>query len=157
MKEKPQDKYIRPYLVLEKFTPNEYVAGCAKGHTERMVGTIFFDYDKDHYFDQPEGRGTGNYLGGHIDMVAAGNFEITEQGRAEENGGLGYMFVGSGSFDYNQQTHIDNGTWSTYYDYLGSNFAPCLYAKIKIHYKTYTQETMFYYADDGSGVITTAS
>ena len=149
-------EYRRPFMIVEQFTPNEFVAGCVAGNAPRLSGLYCVDSNRNGYFNSGEDRNTGpNYLGSpHTDMVLAGHFEIIEQGRYEENGALGYMYVGQGSFDYDTNLHPEG---SSYYDYSGSNFVPLLYAKIKIHYQHYDHEAKIFFADDGSGIISTAS
>ncbi len=141
-------EYHRPFMVVEQFKPNEFVAGCVKGNGSRLTGLYCLDFNNDGDYDSGEDRNTGSdYLGHpHNEMVLNGNFTILEQGRYVENGGLGYMYVGSTNFNYNGS-----------YDYSGNDFVPLLYAKVSIQYQYYTHQVMIFYADDGTGTISNAS
>lgn len=153
--------YGKPLMVVQEFVPNEYVASCLmQSRTRYHGGTLFFDYNNNGFYDAGEGKGTGESYSGHTEMIDAGNFEIVERGRAMDGGGLGYLFVGSGSFDYNEYPHTQDGTWDSYYNYSGSNYIPAYYAILRIHYPHYTQENVKIYLaveDDGTGIITNAS
>lgn len=142
---------------MEQFTPNEFVAGCVVGNASRLTGLYCLDFNKDGYYNSGEDRNTGpNYLGSHADMVLAGNFKIVEQGRYQENGGLGYMYVGQGAFNFDPNNY-PGGPRASFFNYSGSNYVPLLYADIEIYYEHYVQREKIFYADDGSGVISTAS
>jgi len=69
-------------MVLEKFVPNEYVAGCVHPNVTEISGQMCFDLNGNGEFDwDPDERGYLSYpLGIYADSFYEGNFEIQEQG-----------------------------------------------------------------------------
>ena len=129
--------YGKPHMAMEKFVPNEFVAACL---LHSMIpynsGVLCFDKNNNEKFDPYEDAGTGTYYEGVLENAIT--FEVLYKGRkVNESGALAFYYVGSSSFDYNMQPHIDDGTASTYYNYLGSNFIKCYYAKLKVTISQY--------------------
>lgn len=145
-------------MFVEKFVPNEFVAGCLlQSRIMYHDGVVCYDKNNNGFYDNGEGDGVSGSYAGFPDEIEAGNFDVLERGRKTENGALGYLFVGAGSFDWNMYPHEQDGTYSSYYDYHGSNFIPCYYAKIVIHFPSYDYQTEILLGDDGSGSTTNAS
>ena len=158
MKKCDRRKYGKPQMVMEKFVPNEFVAGCLlQSRIMYHDGVVCFDKNHDGFYQGGEGDGVSSSYTGFVDEIAAGNFDVLGRERLIKDGAPGYLFVGSGSFDWNMYPHQLDGTVSTYYNYNGSNFIPCYQAKILVHC-TYSDEiTYMYLGDDGSGPTTNAS
>lgn len=163
MTTKHKKAYGKPLMMVQEFVPNEYVASCLlQSRTRYDSGTILFDVNGSRRYDQGDiARGTGSNYTGHADSIAAGHFEIIERGRAIEDGGLGYLYVGPGDFNYSHLNDSTDETWLNYYDYTGSNYIPAYYAMIRIYYNQYytTDPIKMYLAieDDGTSTITNAS
>ena len=94
-------KYHRPYLIIEPFHPNEYVAGCVSDGVREVSGQFCFDLNHDGMFDWgPDERGYLSYpLGAYEKNFYDGKFKITEKGRYIYNGGETYLYVGGGTMD----------------------------------------------------------
>ena len=159
MEKRKKKDYGKPLMVMEKFVPNEFVAGCLlQSRVRYHDGVICYDHNSNGMYDAGEGRGTGSDYSGFSSAIDAGDFEVLERGRKTENGALGYLYVGSGSFDYNMYPHQQDGTASTYYNYHGRNFVPCYYAKIRVKLsETHFEETEIFLGEDGLGSTTNAS
>ena len=151
MEKKNRKDYGKPLMVMEKFVPNEYVAGCIKQSILLYEGGVLCFDDKDPYgfYNPGEDTNTGVWYAG--DIRNAISFEVLETGRmTNENGALGYFYVGSSAFDYNTYPHEQDGTYSTYYNYSGSNFVPCYYAKLKVEMnQNDTREVTVYMRESG--------
>ncbi len=149
-------EYHRPYMIIEAFVPNVYVASCVKDPnswlpTSRIYG---LDLDDDKWFDSYEDRTIGTSYYAYQNVVEAKHFTILKQGHFIENGHKTYLFVGT-KFDYDSGNQHDD---PNFYWYLGSNYVFLLYADIEIHpdIGPYHNETL-YFADDGTHSVTNAS
>lgn len=149
-------EYSRPYMVVETFVPNEYVAGCVQSATV-ISGQMCFDQDHDLEFDwQPDERDyLSNPLGIYAESFYAGNFVVKGRGRYIYNGGETYLYIGPGG-------KIDDpGLTVPEYFYSDKNlFAPIYYARLLIYRSTEPEghEYYFYYTDkDTFGGVTNAS
>ena len=149
-------EYHRPYMAIETFVPNEFVAGCVHPNVQEISGQFCFDLNHNGYFEwEPDERGYLSYpLGIYKDSFYAGNFQIEEQGRYFYNGGESYLYVGPGTID-------DPGLTITEYDYSNTNlFAPIYYANLVIYRPTEPagHRTTFFYTGPGDfGGVTNAS
>lgn len=157
MKKSDRRKYGKPQMVMEKFVPNEFVAGCLlQSRIMFKNGVICYDKNHDGVYQPGEGDGTGDYSG-FSDEIAAGNFDVLSRERYILDGAPAYLFVGSGDFHWDTQPHVDDGTYSTYYNYHGSNFIPCYRAQLLVHCAYSDETTFIFLGDDGSGSTTNAS
>lgn len=152
-------KYHRPYLIIEPFHPNEYVAGCLNANVTLVSGQFCFDLDNDGWFDwEPHERGyLSDPLGGNYpSQFYAGHFKIETLGqRYYYNFGATYLYVGSETFD-------DSGLHVTEYNYKDTNlFLPIYYAVVHIdepHDPGVTHRATIYYGGTGDfGGVTNAS
>lgn len=156
MEKKNRKDYSKPLMVMEKFVPNEYVAGCVHPNVVEISGQMCFDLNGNGEFDwDPDERGYLSYpLGIYADSFYEGNFEIQEQGPYIYNGGETYLYVGPGTID-------DPGLTIHKYDYSDrSLFAPIYYANLLIYRPTEPEghPTTFYYTGPGTfGGVTNAS
>jgi hypothetical protein len=148
-------KYHRPYLIIEPFHPNEYVAGCVSDGVREVSGQFCFDLNHDGMFDWgPDERGYLSYpLGAYEKNFYDGKFKITEKGRYIYNGGETYLYVGGGTMD-------DPGLTIDHYDYSSDLFIPIYYANVDIkeNYSDDVHSTVFYYTvEDGFSGVTNVS
>ena len=125
-------KYHRPYLIIEPFHPNEYVAACVKNTTSWIFGEFCVDLNSNGHFDAYEDRKTGNYLGDYQkNLIKNGDFVINSHGRYSEGGGLAYLFIGEGNFDSNVQS--DENLEVPYYTYSNNSYyKPLYYASVSL-------------------------
>lgn len=149
-------KYQRPYMVVETFTSNEFVATCVKKPGSWLSTTSIYglDLDDDKWFDSYEDRTIGSSYYAYQNVVKAHHFTILQDGYFIEDGHQTYLFVGT-NFDYDSGNYHDD---PNFYWYLGSNYVPLLYANIEIHPDIGPShlETL-YFADDGTHRVTNAS
>ena len=154
LKARNKKNYGKPLMFMEKFVPNEFVAGCILSSLiDNPNRVLCFDKDNDGMFDNGEDNGHGNYELGVLDH--AESFEVLEKGRKTDNGALGYCYVGSGKFHYNMQPHIEDGTAATYYNYQGSNFVACYYALLKVKVSQYDIRELEFLMDESCLTATT--
>lgn len=127
MKERNKKNYGKPLMFMEKFVPNEFVAGCILSSLiDNPNRVLCFDKDNDGMYDEGEDDGHGNYE--MAVLKSAESFEVLRRGRkTNDNGALAYCFVGTGSFHYDM-----HDTPSSYYNYHGSNFVDGYYALLKV-------------------------
>ena len=146
-------KYHRPYLIVEPFIPNEYVAVCLKDSSSWAFGTFCVDLNNNGHYDAgpngAEDRNTGtDYVGSYYtNKIHEGSFAIISQGRYSESGGDAYFFVGPGTFDTNVQ---ESDLLTDYYNYSKSNFVPLYFATVDFSpINDPTQITVYYTGDSG--------
>ena len=96
-------EYHRPFMAVESFVTNEFVAVCVGGAT-LASGVYCFDLDHDKEYDTSPNEQSnigGEYLGGTYKTdFYAGDFVIEEQGRFYNQEGEAYLFLGT-NFNYN--------------------------------------------------------
>ena len=148
-------EYHRPFMIIEAFAPNEFIASCVNQAVilARVNGQYCFDLNHNKIYDTDPNEGSylgGETLGGnYLTDFWKGDFRIVEEGRFYNNGGEAYLYLGS-SWNYNGS-----------YSYLSEDFAPLYYAIIafKEHYNPGVEhETTIYYTVPGnSSGITNAS
>lgn len=149
-------EYHRPYMFVESFVPNEFVAGCLTGSVKEAVGQMCFDLDHDGFFDwEPDERGYLSYpLGTYEDNFLAGKFKVTKKGRyIYEEGGETYLYVGPGTID-------DPGLSGISYDLNSNIFLPIYYANVEIeeNYSPIPHKTVYYFTSpDGLAAVSNAS
>lgn len=145
-------EYHRPFMVVETFVPNEFVAGCVNPPVELYSSGVFcFDLDDDKNYDTDPNEQSnlgGEYLGGnyYADFLE-GRFRILNRGRYIYQGGKTYLYIGTATFN-------DNGTYS----YLSNEFAPLFYADLEFDEHNdpgIVHKTTIYFT--GSDLVTNAS
>ena len=153
-------EYHRPYMIIEAFVPNEYVASCMKNSNSWAFGTYCIDFNNNGHYDPPtevyigEDNNTGtDYVGSYYTQkIHEGKFTILNQGRYVLNGGEAYFYVGPGTFDTNVQ---ESDLKLDYYNYSKSNFVPLYFATVDFSpINDPTQVTIFFSNSSG---ITNAS
>ena len=148
-------EYHRPYMFVEVFVPNEYVAGCLSGTAKEAVGQFAFDLDHDTMFDwDPDERSFLSYpLGTYADNFLAGKFRVKNKGRFLYQDGETYLYVGGGTMD-------DPGLSGISYNLNSDIFLPIYYANVDIE-ETYggpPHNTNYYFTSpDGLAAVTNAS
>ena len=130
-------EYHRPFMIIEAFAPNEYVASCVKNSNSWAFGTYCIDFNNNGHYDPTnnengtigEDNNTGtDYVGSYYTQkIHEGKFTILNQGRYVLNGGEAYFYVGPGTFDTNVQ---EDDLKSDYYNYSKSNFVPLYFATV---------------------------
>lgn len=124
------NEYHRPFLFIESFVPNDFVAVCENSEDNLYSSGVFcFDLDDDKEYDTSPNEQSnlgGEYLGGHyLTDFKKGHFKILNKGRYLYEGGKTYLYLGTQPFN-------DNGTYS----YTSNLFAPLYYAELRFkeHY-----------------------
>lgn len=127
-------EYRRPYMVVETFVPNEFVAACVKKYLTWVQGQFGLDLNGNGHYDAYEDRETGpKYVGGSypVNQILNGKFEILNSGRYYNDEVKAYFYVGPGELD----TRVIEGQTdltSDYYNYSKYNFTPLYYAYIDV-------------------------
>ena len=160
MEKKNRKDYGKPLMAMEKFVPNEFVAGCLNANVTLVSGQFCFDLDDDGWFDwEPHERSfLSNPLGGNYpDQFRAGHFKVETLGQRYLYNDIAktYLYVGSDPFD-------DSGLNVKEYNYKDKNlFLPIYYAVIHIDEPNdpgVTYRTTIYYGGTGDfGGVTNAS
>ena len=123
-------EYHRPYMVVETFVPNEFVAACVHPQLNLYANGVFcFDINGDNkYNDQEASNLGGDYLeGNYINDFHNGFFKIDNQGRYYHNGGAAYLYLGS-SFQWWYGTYEYAGDNCYHYD--SADFTPLYFADL---------------------------
>ena len=149
-------EYHRPYMIIEAFAPNEFIASCVKKSNLWVInGKYGMDKNGNHYFDAGEDDNFGSIYYAYSWLIPEGKFEIKETGFHQPNG-QAYLFLGT-DFYYDPDGYL--GDDPNYFNYDNkSNWATVLYAKIEYHPDNggYQRETL-YIMDDGTNTVTNAS
>ena len=139
-------EYHRPYMIVESFVPNEYVAACVKNYLSWASGIFCIDKDGDGKFiggkEEEDNTGT-TYTGGSpvVNKILDGKFRIVKSGRYVNDELKAYFYVGEGSFN-----------WNGPYDYSSNSFVPMYYANIDVEDQAEPFNVYFKEEDYGSGV-----
>lgn len=154
---KPKFKdYHRPFMVVETFVPNEFVAACVKNYHLWVSGLYGRDFNDNKKYDDAEGDNLGgDYYTLRLN-VAAGHYEILNEGLYKIDGHQTYLFVGDpSSWTWNPGQYTGN---PEDLNYKGDNWVPLLYAQVKIFLESGPPETdTIYFMEDGTHGVTNAS
>lgn len=121
-------KYVRPVMVGERFTTNEYVAACWKIKCNVPYGIGFYDENNNNQYDEgtdtyiARGYGCGTYHNGvESDNGPVANAmwqprkKIGWFGREENDGSAYpvYMFVTSNNNNGHHFSKVEDAEWET--------------------------------------------
>lgn len=120
-------KYVRPVMVGEKFTTNEYVAACWRIKCNVPYGIGFYDENNNNQYDEgtdeyiAKGYGCGTYHNGvesDNGPVANAMWQPRKSGwyGREENDGPAYpvyMFVTSNNNNGHHFSKVEDAEWET--------------------------------------------